>query len=53
MARAGTIHVTSCAIVRAMKPITEVAASLGLDPAHLEVFGLYKAKVARDRKSVV
>jgi len=29
-----------------MKPITEVAAALGLDPAHLDSYGLYKAKVA-------
>src|SRR5689334_19816273 len=29
-----------------MKPITEVAQALGLDPAHLESYGAYKAKVA-------
>jgi formate--tetrahydrofolate ligase len=37
-----------------MKPITEVAGALGLDPAHLELYGSYKAKVSRqaiaDRK---
>src|SRR2546422_1638711 len=29
-----------------MKPITEIARSLGIDPAHLEPYGPYKAKIA-------
>src|SRR5881628_2829258 len=29
-----------------MLPITEVARALGLDPSHLEPYGLYKAKVS-------
>jgi formate--tetrahydrofolate ligase len=29
-----------------MKPITEVARALGLDPAHLEPYGHYKAKIS-------
>ena len=29
-----------------MKPITEVARKLGLDPAHLEPYGSYKGKIA-------
>ncbi len=29
-----------------MKPIAEIARTLGLDPAHLEPYGRYKAKVA-------
>ena len=29
-----------------MKPITEVAATLGLDPAHLEPYGNFKAKIS-------
>jgi formate--tetrahydrofolate ligase len=29
-----------------MKPITDVARTLGIDPAHLEPYGAYKAKIA-------
>ncbi|MDE6499086.1 MAG: formate--tetrahydrofolate ligase, partial [Rikenella sp.] len=28
-----------------MKPVTEVAGQLGIDPQHLELYGKYKAKV--------
>ena len=28
-----------------MKPITDVAATLGIDSEHLEAYGKYKAKV--------
>jgi formate--tetrahydrofolate ligase len=29
-----------------MKPVTEVAGALGIDPAHLEPYGTYKAKIS-------